>query len=230
MTVVNDYSKMAFTDLVDSTVTAYATPTIVPIRATGTLAPAFCIHPIEGLTSCYAELVEHFDEDRPVYGVQAVSGRPATLTALAAHYADEILAVSAGRPVHLVGMAFGGLLAHAIAVELQQRGSVVDNLVMVGIDPMRRSADPQSDLLERMGDVIDRSRAEEMLALASHNEKLALGHFPGVFVGTAFVVSAVDADNGSAWHPFVSGDVLKYTVPDIADLALVGQLLNRVVR
>ncbi|MGA9870339.1 MAG: thioesterase domain-containing protein [Rhodococcus sp. (in: high G+C Gram-positive bacteria)] len=230
MTVVNDYSNTDFTGLVGSnTVTAYAAPVIVPIRETGTQSPTFCVHPIEGLTSCYAELVEQFDEDRPVYGVQAAGGRPATLVALASQYADDILAIGAGRSIHLLGSAFGGLLAHAIAVELQRRGTSVDSLVLVDADPVHRSTDPQHELLERMGDVIDRSRAEELLAVAGHNEQLARGHFPGVFVGTAFVVSAADADTGPAWHAFVSGDVVKYTVPDTADLAVVGKLVNRLV-
>lgn len=227
MTVVNDYSKLAFTDFVDQTVTTYAAPAIVPIKTTGTKSPVFCIHPIEGLTSCYANLVEHFDEDRPVYGVQAVSGRPSSLTALAARYADEILAVRPAGPIHLLGLSFGGVLAHAVAVVLQGRGVTMDGLTLLGSDPLRRTADAQHELLEKMGDVIDRSRAEELLALAAHNEELARRHFPGVFVGTAVVVSGVESDSGTAWHPFVSGTVLKYTVPDIDDSALVGRLVNR---
>lgn len=229
MTVVNDYSKTAFADVVGNTVTRYEIPAVVPIRQTGTQAPVFCIHPIEGLTSSYAELVEQFDEDRPVYGVQAVGGRPATLAALASRYAGDVLAVSGGRPVHLLGSAFGGLLAHAIAVELQRSGHEVAALVLVGADPLRRAADPQHQLLERMGDVIDRSRAEELLALADHNGQLARAHFPGVYVGTTVVISAADEDTGPAWHAFVSGDVLKYTVPDIGDAAVVGQLVDRLL-
>lgn len=229
MTVVNDYSKIAYTDFVDRTVTAYTTPAIVPIRTTGTRTPVFCIHPIEGLTSRYADLVEHFDDDQPVYGVQAISHRPTSLTALAARYADEILAIRPIGPIHLLGLAFGGVLAHAVAVELQGRGVTVDGLTLLGSDPLRRTADPQHDLLDKMGDVIDRSRAEELLALAAHNEELARRHFPGVFVGNTLVVSVLESDSGTAWHPFVSGTLLKYTVPDVDDSALVGRLVNRVL-
>ncbi|RRQ28406.1 non-ribosomal peptide synthetase [Rhodococcus sp. Eu-32] len=224
MTVVNDYSKPA-TELPDHTITAYAAPAIVTIRATGTQAPVFCIHPLEGLTSCYAELVEHIDDDRPVFGVQAIGERPASLTALAARYADHILDVHSDGPLHLLGASFGGLLAHAVAVELQARGVAVDSLVLVDSDPLAHR--PQPDLLSRMSDVIDRSRVEELLAVAAHNEELATRHFPGVFVGKAFVVSGVESDGGPAWHAFVSGTVAKYLVPDATAFGLVGPLVNR---
>lgn len=230
MTVINDYTKAAHPDFADRTVTAYATPTVLPVRTTGSRAPIFCIHPIEGLTSCYAQLAMHF-VDRPVYGVQAsASGdRPTSLAGLAARYTDEILAVRGTGPIHLLGSSFGGLLAHAIAVELQGRGVEVDGLTLLGSDPLHHDHGTQHDLLTRMDDDIDRSRAEELLALAAHHDALAVRHFPGVYVGTATVVSDIAADNGPAWHPFVSGDVVKYTVPDIADHDLVGELINRVV-
>jgi len=230
MTVINDYTKAGHTDFADRTVTTYATPTIVPVRTTGSRPPVFCIHPIDGLTSCYAQLAMHF-VDRPVYGVQAsASGVPPTsLSALAAHYADEILAVRGSESIHLLGSSFGGLLAHAVAVELQRRGVDVDGVTLLGSDPLRHENETSHERLTRMGDDIDRSRAEELLALASHHDALAVRHFPGVFVGTAVVVSDISADNGPAWHPFVSGDVVKYTVPDMTDHDLVGELINRVV-
>lgn len=223
MTVVNDYTQLAYNE----TVSAYATPAIVPIRTTGTQAPVFCIHPLEGLTSCYAELVEHIDEDRPVYGVQAIGEQLDSLTALAARYADDIVEAHSSGPLHLLGASFGGLLAHAVAVDLQGRGREVASLVLVDSDPLRRSADTQQDLLSRMGDVIDRSRAEELLATAAHNDVLAGRHFPGVFVGKAFVVSGVESDGGPAWHAFVSGVVAKYLVPDASAMGSVGTLINR---
>lgn len=225
MTVVNDYSKLAFTDYADTAVTNYATPAVLPIRTTGTQAPVFCIHPIEGLTSCYAELVEHVGEDRPVYGVQAISTKAESLSSLAALYADEIVAVQASGTVHLLGVSFGGVLAHAIAVELQRRGVSVGQLVLVSAEPRPQAADTGRELLARMGDVIDRSRAEELLAIAAHNGTLAARHFPGVFVGQAVVVA--DEFGGGAWHPFISGTVTKYLIPDARDLSLVGELADR---
>lgn len=232
MTVINDYSQRSFTDVAERRTSDYSVPTILRIRATGTQAPIFCIHPIDGLASCYAALAAHIDEDHPLYGVEApmTGDRSVSLTALAARYADGILAVHRGGPIHLLGLSLGGLLAHAVAVELQGRGVTVQSLTLLGSEPLQPCVvspdEQQNELLAAMGDDIDRSRAEELLAVATHNEALASRHFPGVYVGNALVVSTEGFDVGTAWHPFVSGTVAKYLVPDAAAFALVGPLVN----
>lgn len=235
MTVINDYSHLTFSDLADRTATEYSPQTepiqsIVTIRSAGTQAPVFCIHPIDGLASCYTALTAHIGEQHPVYGVQASGDHATSLTALATHYADEILAVRSSGPLHLLGLAFGGQLAHAVAVELQTRGVSVQTLTVLDSEPVRTSsAGSHSSLLAGMGEDVDRSRAEELLAVATHNEALANTHFPGVFVGDVVVVSTDGSDTGPAWHPFVSGEVSKYLVPDATAFALVGPLVNKYV-
>lgn len=239
MTVVNDLSHPSITGIVDRSPTAYSRPTILPIRATGTRAPVFCIHPIDGLASCYASLAAHVDEEHPIYGVQAPTpGEDSkSLTALAAYYADEILAgdtvgpIHTAGPIHLLGLSFGGLLAHAVAIDMQARGVAVDSLTLLGSDPLRSRTDGTPAelahaLLAGMSDDIDRSHAEELLAVATHNQALANRHFPGVYVGDALVVSSDGSDAGPAWHTFVSGTVVKYLVPDASEFGLVGPLVN----
>lgn len=229
MTVINDYSKVSFTDLADRTPTEYATPSILPIRSSGTQAPIFCIHPVVGHATCYTALAEHIDSAHPVFGVQdsATDVRPASLTELAARYAQDILDAAPRGPIHLLGSAFGGVLAHAVAVELQSRGTAVDSLTLLESDPVGHdvAADPD-DLLAGMGEDIDRSHVEELLAAATHNETLAARHFPGVFVGNVLAISTVGSDAVSAWHPFVSGTVSKYLVPDASAHEIVGTLVN----
>ncbi|MDJ0359946.1 thioesterase domain-containing protein [Rhodococcus sp. H29-C3] len=233
MTVVNDLSHPSITGIVDRSSTTYPRPTILPIRVAGTRAPVFCIHPIDGLASCYASLAAHLDEEQPIYGVQAPTPGEnwKSLTALAAYYADKILAANSVRPIHLLGLSFGGLLAHAVAVVMQGHGVAVDSLTLLGSDPLQSRtvgtpAELQHELLAGMSDDIDRSHAEELLAVATHNEALAHGHFPGVYVGSALVVSAEGSDAGPAWHPFISGTVVKYLVPDAAAFEIVGPLVN----
>ena len=245
MTVINDYSHLSFADVADRTDTEYSTtaaekptpaqnptaPDIVPIRTGGTRAPVFCIHPIDGLASRYAALAGHIHEQHPVYGVEASPAvqREATLGAVAARYADEIVGALGTDAVHLLGLEFGGVLAHAIGVALQRRGVVVERLTLLGSTPTQPStpARRQDDWLAGMGEDVDRSRAEELLAVATRNEALARAHFPGVFVGDALVVSTAGSDAGAAWHTFVSGTVSKYEVPDAAAFGVVGPLVNR---
>ena len=64
MTVINDYSNLSFGDVADRTSTEYATPSILPIRSTGTQPPIFCVHPVVGHATCYTELAEHIAPDR----------------------------------------------------------------------------------------------------------------------------------------------------------------------
>ncbi|MGA9869692.1 MAG: thioesterase domain-containing protein [Rhodococcus sp. (in: high G+C Gram-positive bacteria)] len=239
MTVITDSTHfnalhLSAPDIVDRSASDVVAPTIVPIRASGASAPVFCIHPIDGLASRYAALAEHIGFDHPVYGVQIAGAgeRAVSIGALAARYADDILVVATAGPVHLLGLAFGGVLAHAIAVELQGRGVTVLSVTLLASDPMPRdgsgcSIRQQHELLAGMGDDIDRSRAEELLAAAAHNENLASKHFPGIYVGTALVVSNIGSDAGSAWHAFVSGTVSKFEVPDTAAFGLVGALVDR---
>ncbi len=233
MTVVNDLSHPSITGIVDRSPTAYPRPTILPIRATGSRAPVFCIHPIDGLASCYASLAGHVNAEHPIYGVQAPTpgNDSKSLTALAAYYVDEILAANSVGPIHLLGLSFGGLLAHAVAVDMQGRGVAVDSLTLLGSDPLPSRpvgtpAEVAHELLAGMGDDIDRSHAEELLAVATHNEALANRHFPGVYVGDALVVSSDGSDAGPVWHTFISGTVVKYLVPDATAFGLVGPLVD----
>ncbi|CCQ14132.1 Non-ribosomal peptide synthetase [Rhodococcus sp. AW25M09] len=224
MTVVNDLSNLAITQVDPSD---YAVPTIAPIRTAGNLDPVFCIHPLVGLIDCYTELAAHVDDARPIYGIQVpASGELAeSFEALARQYADDIVRIHTDGAVHLLGLSFGGVLAHAIAVELQNRGVTVGALTLLDSDPVRARAEG-ANLLASMGDEIDRSHAEELLAVASHNDELIQRHLPGIYFGDILAVSSMGTDSGSAWHPFVCGTVAKYLVPDATSFDVVGPLVD----
>jgi thioesterase domain-containing protein len=116
---------------------------VLPIRTAGTGSPVFAIHPIVGLAWCYGGLTGVVDRDRPIYGLQTPSlsdpgFAPETLRVLAERYAREIRAVQSSGPYHLLGWSLGGVLAHEIAVQLQQAGHEVASLVMIDCNPERR--------------------------------------------------------------------------------------------
>ncbi|MGB2951546.1 MAG: thioesterase domain-containing protein [Rhodococcus sp. (in: high G+C Gram-positive bacteria)] len=231
MTVISDLSQFSFVDIADRA--PRASSTVLSIRAGGTRSPVFCIHSIDGRAGRYAALAAHIDGDRPVYGVETSASVPraSSVSALAERYADDILAVRGNGPINLLGVSFGGLLAHAVAVALQLRGLAVNSLALLGSSPVQsrcESADePAHELLAGIGADVDRSRAEELVALATDHQELAKQHFPGVYRGKALVVSTVGSDAGAAWHAFVSGTVSKYEVPDASAFGLVGPLVNR---
>jgi thioesterase domain-containing protein len=109
---------------------------VLPIRPAGDEAPIFCVHPIVGLAWCYGGLSRLIDRDRPIYGIQtpALSDKkfqPDTLRESAQRYVTEIRAIAPDGPYHLLGWSLGGVLAHEIAVQLQQSGEHVARLVMI---------------------------------------------------------------------------------------------------
>ncbi|QDQ90991.1 amino acid adenylation domain-containing protein [Rhodococcus sp. WB9] len=121
---------------------------ILPIRTVGTRPPLFCVHPIMGLSWCYSGLASHLHPEHPIYGIQSpavtASGPPpSSLDELAAGYVEEIRRIQAEGPYHLLGWSLGGVLAHAMAVQLQSVGEEVATLVMLD----SRTEHPASEAL-----------------------------------------------------------------------------------
>ncbi|MGR7000098.1 thioesterase domain-containing protein [Yinghuangia aomiensis] len=100
---------------------------VLPLRPHGTRLPLWCIHPGGGISWSYRGLINHISPDQPVYALQARSlarpePRPATIEQMAADYVDQIIRVQPQGPYQLLGWSAGGLIAHAMAVELHRRG------------------------------------------------------------------------------------------------------------
>ncbi|WP_431970607.1 amino acid adenylation domain-containing protein [Nocardia sp. bgisy134] len=110
---------------------------VLPIRPVSARrsAPLFCVHPAIGLSWCYSGLLAHLSPDRPVYGLQSphVAGEDgfSSLGEAADYYVAHIKSVQAEGPYHLLGWSLGGLIAHEIAVRLQESGDEVALLAMM---------------------------------------------------------------------------------------------------
>jgi thioesterase domain-containing protein len=109
---------------------------VLPIRRSGTAAPLFCIHPIIGLSWSYAGLARYVDDSRPIYGLQ-VPGLctdeelPGSIEATAARYSREIRRIAPNGPYHLLGWSLGGVIAHAVATQLEEAGAEVASLILL---------------------------------------------------------------------------------------------------
>ncbi|MCR6105082.1 amino acid adenylation domain-containing protein [Salipaludibacillus agaradhaerens] len=113
---------------------------LVPLRATGTKPPLFCVHPAGGLSWCYAGLMKSLDAETPLYGIQAKGishgGQlPNTLEEMALDYIHHMKKIQPEGPYYLVGWSLGGNVIHAMAVELQRRGEEVDLVAMLDAYP-----------------------------------------------------------------------------------------------
>ncbi|MFZ2175515.1 MAG: thioesterase domain-containing protein, partial [Rhodococcus sp. (in: high G+C Gram-positive bacteria)] len=108
---------------------------VIPLRPTGEKPPLFCVHPGIGLSWGYAGLLQHLSQDRPAFGLQlpVISGGPMfeSIEQLAHRYVTEIRRVQAHGPYHLLGWSLGGIIAHAIAVELRREGESVATLAIM---------------------------------------------------------------------------------------------------
>ncbi|MFH8220726.1 amino acid adenylation domain-containing protein [Streptomyces sp. NPDC018057] len=113
---------------------------LLPLRATGRRTPLFVFHPAGGISWCYSGLLSRLGPDQPVHGLQARGLRPgeelpATMDEMAADYAEQLRTVQPHGPYRLLGWSVGGVVAHTVAVHLQQAGERVELLALLDAYP-----------------------------------------------------------------------------------------------
>jgi amino acid adenylation domain-containing protein/FkbM family methyltransferase len=128
----------AFAERLGSGVESDPLDILLPLRLGGSRPPLFCIHPAVGVSWIYSGLLRHI-EDTPIYGLQdpGLGGDPVSsdITTLAKHYAEQLRSVWPDGPYHLLGWSVGGVIAHAVATQLQSMGADVGLLAMLDASP-----------------------------------------------------------------------------------------------
>ncbi|WP_176458092.1 non-ribosomal peptide synthetase [Rhodococcus sp. WWJCD1] len=129
-------SRIAATSSSSTTGGGTGLETLICLRAGGDAPPLFCVHPVAGLAWPFGGLVPHIDTERPIYGLQspafsAETDIPNSIRAWASFYVGKIREIQPCGPYHLIGWSLGGLIAHAMAVELQNEGEEVATLAMM---------------------------------------------------------------------------------------------------
>ncbi|HEY4181382.1 MAG TPA: thioesterase domain-containing protein [Kofleriaceae bacterium] len=119
---------------------------LVSLGGAGNSSPLFCVHPVGGHVGEYAPLAWLL-APQPVLGVRSRGLVDPTLehsssVAMITDYAD-VIAGATPAPYRLVGWSLGGLIAHAVACELERRGAPVEFIGM--IDPPSAMAAPGPD-------------------------------------------------------------------------------------
>jgi nonribosomal peptide synthetase DhbF len=123
---------------------------LLPLRSSGSLEPLFCVHPGGGLSWSYSGLMRHLPGDRPIYGLQArgilqPQLAPHTLNEMAADYLKFVRKVQPTGPYNLLGWSFGGLVAHAMATQLQREGETVALLAVLDGYPVEEYGSPRGE-------------------------------------------------------------------------------------
>ncbi|SDP28711.1 enterobactin synthetase component F [Streptomyces sp. cf386] len=113
---------------------------VLPLRAEGDRPPLFAVHPAGGIAWCYAGLSARLGPGQPVYGIQARGlvgdePLPRTLQEEAEDYVRQIREVRPHGPYRLLGWSVGGVLAHTVAVLLQDAGEPVELLALLDAFP-----------------------------------------------------------------------------------------------
>ncbi|MGJ7874790.1 amino acid adenylation domain-containing protein [Streptomyces rochei] len=115
---------------------------LMPLRSRGDLPPVFCFPAAGGLSWRYAALLRYIPDGHPVYGLQvrafsSPGHRPGSVAETAADYVSRIRSVQPTGPYHLVGWSFGGLVAQATAVLLEESGEEVATLAVLDSYPVQ---------------------------------------------------------------------------------------------
>ncbi|MBF6170939.1 non-ribosomal peptide synthetase [Nocardia blacklockiae] len=212
-------ARIGATGTTDAALADAAFDTLLPIRATGSAAPLFCVHSVSGVSWSYAGLLPHLDAERPVYGLQlphlTENGTgPDTVPALAARYLAEIRKVQPAGPYHLLGWSLGGLIAYEMAVQLRAAGeevallAVLDSRILAG-EP--EAAEPstgellgallgdddlkQVEVTAEQAAALLRERSGPFGALtAGHVERLYAGYLAGSRMGSRYAPGSYDGD------------------------------------
>ncbi|MFF5207511.1 amino acid adenylation domain-containing protein [Streptosporangium sp. NPDC000396] len=215
---------------------------LLPLRATGSRLPLFCVHPGAGLGWSYHGLLRHLGSDQPIYALQArVLSEPdytaPSIEAMALDYLDRLREVQPSGPYRLAGWSMGGLIAHAMAVELRERGEEVGLLALLDAYPGQQINPDERDVLMELlsaidyegpgevGDVVEFLRRQggpyaaldEQTLLAVYRNyrngvKISEEYAPRRFDGDALFVTAVHGrEEGSPtvadWKPYIGGTI-----------------------
>ncbi|MEC3919456.1 non-ribosomal peptide synthase/polyketide synthase [Nocardia sp. CDC160] len=226
---------------------------LLPLRPAGTGAPLFCVHPVGGLSWSFAGLAAHLDEDRPLYGLQSPTlaadvPLPESIEEWAARYVREIRAVQPEGPYHLLGWSLGGVLAHAMAVQLQDEGQEVALLAMLDSslesEVDLETAVPVAELMGAAAGLVDleseagAERITRIIDSARASFPLIGAYRPRRFKGDLlYFHAALDDPSGtrgvSAWTDAIDGELDNHAVPATHwqltspdALANIGRVLN----
>jgi thioesterase domain-containing protein len=98
--------------------------------------PLVFIHPGSGQVLPYLKLVNSLPGEQPVYGLQSVGLLPDTpaqteIETMATTYLHALAEAEIMRPYHLVGWSMGGVVAMAMAQQLETAGNPAGSLTLI---------------------------------------------------------------------------------------------------
>jgi len=210
---------------------------LLPIRPLGNKLPLFCIHDAGGFSWPYSKLIRHIPPEHPIFGLQARNLtqralRPRSIDEMAADYVGLIRKIQPVGPYNLLGWSFGGLVAHAIATQLQSIGCEVSLLALLDSYPIEQershggfdddSENPSTQVaINPIRNLLDVLRREGLSTLKEHhyeaimdtfknNTRLTRSFLPQRFRGDLSLFVALESESKppvEAWRSYVAGEI-----------------------
>ncbi|MBD2043729.1 SDR family NAD(P)-dependent oxidoreductase [Microcoleus sp. FACHB-672] len=139
---------------------------LVAIKSGDAYPPLFLVHDADGETMLYLNLARLLNPERPVYGLRPYSknGFPILHTRLSEmvnYYIEKIRNVQPQGPYLLGGLCAGGVIAYAIAEELQTQGEKVALVALIDsldVQAPRKIARVAKKQLSRFSQVLNQDR------------------------------------------------------------------------
>jgi nonribosomal peptide synthetase DhbF len=209
------------------------------------MQPLFCIHHAGGFSWPYSRLISHLPSDYPIYGLQARnltqhSMLPNTIEEVAADYLSLIREIQPKGPYSLLGWSFGGLVAHAIATQLQSEGQEVTLLALLDSYPSDREhslrrrheererevlfagvADPIRTMVDtlrhdgHLHSVLKEHHYEAIIDGYENSIRLMRTFLPQQFRGDILLFVATQGEakpSHEIWTPYVDGEIKVHPV------------------
>ncbi|MFC1706839.1 alpha/beta fold hydrolase [Planctomycetota bacterium] len=109
---------------------------LVPLVASGSRLPFFCVHPLGGYVFCYRKLANALDADQPFYALQArgleVDEEPhRSFADMVSFYVEAVREAQPNGPYLLGGWSYGAQVAFDMACALEAAGEEVSALVLI---------------------------------------------------------------------------------------------------
>jgi len=109
---------------------------LVPIKPNGSKTPLFMVHGAGLNILNFAHVINHFDDDQPVYGFQGIGPKGydnwfESIEDMAACYIESILKTNPKGPYAIAGFSFGGIVAFEIARQLKEQGKTVSTIALL---------------------------------------------------------------------------------------------------
>jgi thioesterase domain-containing protein len=187
------------------------------------------VHPADGFTESYSDLLGALGQSRRVIGIAARGGlnpeacHP-SIESAAAQYIAALFEDAPLQDFQLAGFGFGGIVALEMARQLQAAGRLLPRLVLIGSMP------PQTDKprgwLDSMKKALKRSattsqmepRPASTAAAARHESILKNYRFPVCDIPATIILPADLSESTEAWQEILPGAAVEITRSSWAEM------------